>query len=185
MKSKNRSLTGTIATSSETAASTELTFPARLIHPPQSQIARSEDAVSNRVTQLDTWAQQLGQSFGITLTNFVLNPRASVAHKDGLELFGAFVEALAYREERVSLERRSGKWGLYFTRAPAVMSQDRNQETIPLKDAPLDVRERFLIESERFVRSYLDLCEDRLGRMQNSVAHADRTLELLRSMRLE
>src|SRR6266404_6567338 len=148
MKSKNRSLTGTIATSSETAGSMELIFPARLIHPPQSQIARSEDAVSDRVTQLDTWAQQLGQSFGITLTNFVLNPRASVAHKDGLELLGAFVEALAYREERVSLERRSGKWGLYFTRAPAVMSQDRNQETVPLRDAPLDVRERFLIESE-------------------------------------
>ena len=139
MKSKNRSLTGTIATSSETAASTEITFPARLIHPPQSQIARSEDAVSNRVTQLDTWAQQLGQSFGITLTNFVLNPRASVAHKDGLELLGAFVEALAYREERVSLERRSGKWGLYFSRAPAGRPQSSAQRPERCS-APLDSR---------------------------------------------
>ncbi len=184
MKSKNRSLTGRIVTS-QSNPSTGLTFPARLVHPPQSQIALSEDAVTNRVGQLDTWAQRLGQGFGIPFTNFVLNQRPSVAHKDGLELFVAFLEALAYREERVSLERRSGKWGLYFTRAAAAMGQDRNQETIALKDAPLDVRERFLIESERFVRGYLDLCKDRLGRMQNSVAYADRTLELLRGMRLE
>jgi hypothetical protein len=137
------------------------------------------------VDQLDTWAQQLGRGFGIPFTNFVLNQRPSAVNKEGWEVLGAFLEALAYREERVSLERRGGKWGLYFTRAAAAMSQDRNQETILLKDAPLDVRERFLIESERFVRSYLDLCEDRLGRMQNSVAQADRTLDLLRGMRLE
>ena len=186
MSEKDRSLTGTVSRSSASKRRTELTFPARLIQPQQSQLTRSEDAVTNRVLQLDMWAQRLGQAFGISFTNFVLNPRTPPQDSaNGLTLLGAFIEALAYREERVSLERRSGRWGLYFTRAPAVMSQERSQETILLKDAPLDVRERFLIESERFVRAYLSLCEDRLGRMQNSVEHADRTLSLLGAMRLE
>jgi len=54
-----------------------------------------------------------------------------------------------------------------------------------LKDAPLDVRERFLVKSEEFFWAYLKLCEDRLGRMRGAVAKADRTLELLNSLRLE
>jgi hypothetical protein len=118
---------------------------ARLIQPQQPQLTRSEDAVSNRVLQLDAWAEKLGQGFGISFTNFVLNPRPPrPPATNGWNVLGAFLEGLDYREERVSLERRGGKWGLYFTRAPAVMSQDRNQETVALKDTPLDVRERSL-----------------------------------------
>jgi hypothetical protein len=186
MSENDRSLTGTIARRRPARRRNELTFPAKLIQPQQSQLMRSEDAVTNRIVQLDMWAQRLGQAFGISYSNFVLNPRPPRAPiTTGWDFLGAFVEVLDYREERVSLERRSGKWGLYFTRAPVPMSQDRHQETVPLKDAPLDVRERFLIESERFVRAYLALCEDRLGRMQNSVVHADRTLALLGGLRLE
>jgi hypothetical protein len=186
MSENDRSLTGTIARRTPNKRKNELTFPAQLIQPQQSQLMRSEDAVSNRVSQLDAWAQKLGQGFGISFTNFVLNPRPPRAPAtNGWDVLGAIFEGLDYQEESVSLERRGGKWGLYFTRAPAVMSQERNRETVPLKDTPLDVRERFLIESERFVRAYLASCEDRLGRMQNSVMHADRTLALLGGMRLE
>lgn len=75
--------------------------------------------------------------------------------------------------------------GAYFTREPAALIQDRKAEAVPLKDAPLDVRERFLLKSEEFFRAYLQLCEDRLGRMHDSVSQADRTLELLERMRFE
>ena len=60
----------------------------------------------------------------------------------------------------------------------------RKTETIALKDAPLDVRERFLVKSEEFFRAYLKLCEDRLGKMKTSVTQADKTLELLSNLRL-
>jgi len=85
----------------------------------------------------------------------------------------------------VSLERRSGRWGLFFTREPALIATERRAETVLLKDAPLDVRERFLQKSEYFFREYLKLCEDRLGRMKGSVEDADCTLELLGTLRLE
>lgn len=160
-----------------------LTFPKSLIHPPQSQVSRSEDAVSNRVSQLDMWAQRLGEGFGISFTSFTLNPLESSLNRANLAI--AMLAALAYRDERVSLERRSGRWGLFFTREPALIANERRAETVLLKDAPLDVRERFLQKSEYFFREYLKLCEDRLGRMKGSVEDADSTLELLGTLRLE
>jgi hypothetical protein len=182
MKSKNsRFLTGT---TNQPANTDELTFPAHLIHPPQSQLTRSEDAVSNRIAQFDTWAQQLGQGFGISSTSFVLNPPEAENDAAASTLL-LMLRALAYRQERVSLERRSGRWGLYFTREPAIIAQERRAEAVSLKDAPLDVRERFLIKSEQFFRGYLKLCEDRLGQMQGSVAKADQTLKLLSTLHLD
>lgn len=178
MKNTRRSLTGT------TIKSNELSFPASLVHPPQSQLTRSEDAVSNRIAQLDTWAQSLGQGFGISLTSFVLNPISEIKDREPSALL-ACLEVFGHRQERVSLERRSGRWGLYFTREPAMIAQDRRAESVPLKDAPLDVRERFLLKSEEFFRAYLDLCEDRLGQMKASVTKADRTLQLLSTLHLE
>jgi len=181
--SNNRFLTGT-PTTSQAATTDELTFPASLIHPPQSQLTRSEDAVSNRIAQLDTWAQNLGQGFGISLTSFVLNP-PEAENNAGDSTLLLMLRALAYRQERVSLERRSARWGLYFTREPGIIAQERRAETAPLKDAPLDVRERFLLKSEEFFRGYLKLCEDRLGQMGGAITKADRTLQLLSTLHLE
>jgi len=65
------------------------------------------------------------------------------------------------------------------------MAQERKADAVPLKDAPLDIRERFLSKSEDFVRAYLKLCEDRLGRMQGAVARADQTLALLGQLQLK
>lgn len=183
MKSDNRrSLTGTPTT--HTNNPDELTFPARLIHPPQSQLTHSEDAVSDRIRQLDTWAQQLGQGFGISSTSFVLNPADDETDSKSSTLL-LMLRALAYRQERVSLERRNARWGLYFTREPAIIAQERKTESVLLKDSPLDVRERFLTKSEEFFRAYLKLCEDRLGQMRGSVTKADRTLQLLSTLHLE
>lgn len=184
MTTKGRTLTGTRTVSPASTPREELTFPADLIHPHQSQLARSEDAVGRRLLELDLWAQKLGEGFGISYTGFILNPFEQSVPSGASDLI-ATLHAFTNRDERISLERKSGKWGLYFTREAALLSNDRRTETIPLRDAPLDVRERFLIKSEAFFRGYLKLCEDRLGKMKGSVASADRTLELLNGLRLE
>jgi hypothetical protein len=69
------------------------------------------------------------------------------------------------------------------TRESAALSKERRADAEPLKDAPLDIRERFL--SIDFIRAYLKLCEDRLGRMQGAVAKADETLALLDKLQLK
>ncbi len=181
----NRSLVGT---HTKPAAGSEkpLTFNGALIQPPQSQVQRSEDAVSDRVARLDAWAEQLGRGFGISFTNFALNPLPEIPDSpNNVSIVLAALRQLAHREERVSLERRSSRWGLYFTREPAIITQERRSETVPLKDAPLDVRERFLRRSQEFFRAYLKLCEDRLGSMNSSIAMADATLGLLVELKVE
>ena len=184
MSTQDRALSSADSAASSTNRAKKLTFQANLLYPQQSQLTRYEDAVAQRIVQLDTWAQRLGEGFGISFTTFVLNPPPSNFGDAGMEMVAAVLVAFTQRVERVSLERRSGRWGLYFTREPAALSQERRTETVPLKDAPLDVRERFLTHSVDFVREYLKLCEDRLGRMKGAVSSADATLELLENVRL-
>jgi hypothetical protein len=185
MNTRRRALTGAASPGPSGPQTPGLSFPATLLHPPQSQIARSEDAVSNRIIQLDVWAQRLGEGFGLPFTTFALNPLPTDFAGDRAATVLAAMASLVHRLERISIERRSGKWGLYFTREPALLTQERRADPSPLKDAPLDVRERFLSVSEDFFRQYLKLCESRLGSMQTSVTQADRTLQLLANMRLE
>jgi hypothetical protein len=184
MHEKHRSSAGTRVRSALAAPMPELTFRADLLKPQQSQISQYSDAVSDRIAQLDLHAQHLGEGFGIPSTGFVLNPPPDPTAGDAASLALAVLRALATREERISLERRNGRWGLFFTRGIALMSQDRTIESIPLRDAPLDVRERFLLRSHEFFSQYLKLCEDRLGRMKDSVGCADQTLRLLGNVRL-
>ena len=184
MSTQDRALASASSAASSAIRAKNLTFKADLLYPQQSQLTRYEDAVAQRIVQLDTWAQRLGEGFGISFTTFVLNPPPSNFGDTGVEMVAAVLVAFTQRIERVSLERRSGRWGLYFTREPAALSQERRTEAVPLKDAPLDVRERFLTRSEEFIREYLKLCEDRLGRMKGAVSSADATLDLLENLRL-
>ena len=185
MATRSRALTSANLDSSRPNPTLGLTFPANLLFPHQSQIAQYEDAVTHRVQQLDAWAQKMGEGFGISFTAFSLNPPINNFGDGGMAMVATMLASLAHRDERVSLERRAGRWGLYFTREPAALAQERRGEAVPLKDAPLDIRERFLSRSEDFVRSYLKLCEDRLGRMQSAVTAADQTLTLLDQLRLK
>lgn len=74
-----------------------------------------------------------------------------------MDIIAAVAGGLTHEFERISLERRVGKWGLYFTRQhPLVGTERKVAETVPIKDAPLDVRERFFVKSEEFFRTYLD-----------------------------
>src|SRR5260221_2098574 len=116
----------------------------------------------------------------------MLNDLPKADPNDTMSVIAAVAIALVTRGERVSLERRQNRWGLFFTRQPALVGQEqRTSETVALKDAPLDVRERFLVKSEEFFRAYLKLCEDRLQKMHVSVSAADKTLALLDNLRLE
>ncbi|HTK31107.1 MAG TPA: hypothetical protein VL332_04015 [Candidatus Saccharimonadaceae bacterium] len=161
------------------------------------QLDEESDAVAKRTVDLDARAQTLGESLGIAFTSFVL-PAASGAApaneagasgtepesaeasaNDGATMLAATLRTLTSREERVTLERRAGRWGLYFLRGAAALGGERGAEAVPLKDAPLEARERFLLHSEEFFAQYLDLCEDRRTRMRQAVAAADRTLALL------
>jgi len=140
----------------------------------------------DRVARLDACAEQLGRGFGIPYTNFELSP---IPDDDPMTANARAVimalRLLTHRAERITLERRGGRWGLYFTREPALVTQERRAEPVPLRDAPLDVRERFLRRSQEFFRTYLKLCEDRLGTMNSSVETADATLQLLENVSLE
>jgi hypothetical protein len=163
-----------------------LTFPADLVHPPRSQVVQYGDAVADRIVKLDMAAQRLGEGFGMAMTSFVLNPLPpSQGNESTAGVVLSVVVAFSHREERVSLERRSGRWGLFFTRGTSVFGREPTAEAIALRDAPLDVRERFLDRSEDFFREYLKLCENRFGRMKASVTAGDQTLTLLANLHLE
>lgn len=185
MTTQNRALPGANPSGSMTTHAKGLTFRADLLLPPKSQVTQYEDAVTQRIVQLDSWAQRLGEGFGISFTTFSLNPVQANFGDGGLAAVATMLTALTHRDERVSLERKSGRWGLYFTREPAALAQERKADAVPLKDAPLDIRERFLSDSDNFFRQYLQLCENRLGRMRAAVSSADQTLALLNQLELK
>src|SRR5690349_1761551 len=100
------------------------------------QLGEESDAVAKRTVDLDARAQALGESLGIAITSFVLpatmpgpapeaemNASAVSAPEspanDGATLLAATLRTLTSREERVTLERRGGRWGLYFVRGAA------------------------------------------------------------------
>lgn len=179
MRRRRHSLAGT------SALPTGFTFPAHLLKPQQSQIAQYSDGVSDRIAQLDLHARHLGEGFGIPMTGFVLNPPPHPHSDDRTAVALALLHVLAVREEMVSLERQGGEWGLFFTRGISLLSRERISETVRLRDAPLDVRERFLVRSHEFFEHYLKLCEDRLGKMRIAIGVADQTIAHLSSVELK
>ena len=160
-------------------------LPPELILPSQSQVGKYADGVASRIIQLDERAKSLGERLGISLTSFKLTEPKQLPGSGGLEAVVNALAILVHREERVSLERRNGRWGLYFTREPTAMERDRGAEVMTLRDAPLDVRERFLLRSEDFFREYLALCTDRLGRMKTAIKCGDDTIRGLDELILE
>ena len=74
--------------------------------------------------------------------------------------------------------------GMTIHSRAAALNQERRTETVPLKEARLDVRERLLTRSEDFIREYLKLREDRLGQMRGTVSSADATVGMLETLHL-
>jgi hypothetical protein len=183
MVQKRRSLAG-VAGSVASEQPGAIKFPAHLVSPPQSQLTKQSDAVSERIGQVEAVAVRLAEGFGVVFTLFELNPKPDLVPTTTAEALTSLVRTLTVPDERVSLERRSGVWGLYYQRGPTLVTREYNPNPVLLRDAPLEVRERFLLASERFFREYFALCEHRLGRMHEAVASADRALQLVRSVQL-
>lgn len=162
--------------------STAISFPKDLLQSPPTQLQAYEDAVAGRVRELDARASQLARGFGIGYSPGVHLQEA--AEYEGTEVL-LLLGKMLIPTQRVSLEKVNGNWGLVYTYEPGVvkMGNDRGMR-VPLRDAPLDVREKFLRRSEEFFRRYLDSCKDRLAGMKDAVSAGDRTLELLQRIQL-
>jgi hypothetical protein len=117
---------------------------------------------------------------------------ATTPSSNGADLLFAFGVALTKSMtplEQVTLEQREGKWGLYYHRGPAPFGSAAattvKPSSVPLKDAPLAVRERFLRHAEAFFRRYVEGAGTRLARMKESVEGGDAALEMLESLSLK
>ncbi len=161
---------------------TAITFRKDLLVPPATQLQQYEDAVSARVRELDSTASRFAQGFGIGYTPGILLDES--LDEETHELLVVFARGLVAKQ-RVSLEKINGNWGLVYSYEPPVIrtGNDRSFRG-PLRDAPLDVREKFLHRSEEFFRRYLASCQGRLTGMKDAVSAGDRTLELLQSIQL-
>lgn len=164
-----------------------LTFPKDLIQPQKSQVVRYEDSVSDRVRRLSLYASKLAEGFGIPMTDFKLSSENKAPQRSDEPLIQVLTAIQLMSEERqfVTLERRKGVWDLYYVWKPSMFDRTSPSRVVSLRDAPLDVREEFLKQSEEFFRTYLNKCEHRLSKMRSSVKSADRTLALLERMTLD
>ena len=111
MSTHDRALASETSAASSANCATTLTFNADLLYPLRSQLARYEDAVTQRIVQIDTCAQRVGEGFVISFTTFALNPSPSNVRDTGIEIVAALLVAFTHRIERASLERKSGRWG--------------------------------------------------------------------------
>jgi hypothetical protein len=159
-----------------------ITFPKDLLVPPQTQVQQYEDAVSRSIRELDAAASQLAHGFGIGYSPGMNLDELPQQEKSDLLILlaAAFVST-----KRVTLEKINGTWGLVYSYEPGVVrpGNDRGYR-VPLRDAPLEIREKFLHRSEEFFRRYLATCQDRLGTMKVAVDAGSRTLALLRNVQL-
>lgn len=172
------------------------TFDKSLLIPPRSQLELQNDAVAERVIEMDARAARLAAGFGIPYSQGIeLEPMRRSAKELGEKASGGRPEQqqaalvalivagssiMMAPSQKVTVERRDGRWGLYYhyTPAPLFGSSDR-ASCVPLKDAPIAIRRDFLQNSEEFFRGYLEICKGQLGNLAGVVEAADRTLALL------
>ncbi|SEU31813.1 hypothetical protein [Stigmatella erecta] len=167
-----------------------LAFPRNLMQPPKSQVESYVEAIDDRIFQLDQKAAQLAVRFGLPSAPFsllsdneqALFEEAAQALKLNPEssLFAAFVQSSLVREY-VALEKLQGNWRLVFHREPAVLGAGPSAQpaVVPLAEASLEVRRRFLHASEHFFRAYLGACRAHLQESRSAINAADATLAIL------
>lgn len=163
---------------SAATAPAPLTFPQALLRTPPSQLDMAQDEVTKVVEQLDERARHFGTTLGISMPNFDLNDVANeVSQSEGWIVLAV---ALTRSPECVSLEKRDGRWGLWYTKVPPVLaSSQRPVASVPLRDAPLEARMKFLRKSEEFFREYLKRAEEGLGSPQQAADIGKQTLAML------
>ncbi|NOJ80497.1 hypothetical protein [Myxococcus xanthus] len=154
-----------------------LTFPQAVLRPIPSQLELAQNEVTKVVELCDERARHFGTMLGISMSAFELNdPPNTTGQTDALALLVALTRSV----ESVSLERRDGRWGLWYTKsAPVLSSSQRPTTTVPLRDAPLEARMQFLRKSEEFFREYLKRTEEGLGSPQQAAEMGKSTLAML------
>jgi hypothetical protein len=169
------------------ATASAFTFPKNLVHLPKSQAAQYADLVAQKISDLDTFAAQLGGAFGIAFTTFELVSASELPkiQDEGLQLAVALLQEMSRRPERVVLERREQQWGLFYTREAPMLQPNERKHTVRLREASLDARLRFLNVSEEFFGQYLALCQERFGGLKDALTAGDHTLAMLRSLKFE
>jgi hypothetical protein len=153
--------------------------------PRDREVGEYEDQVTARIRELDERMARLATASGVAMADFVLEPAEPADAADEPDIISACIGAFVQRGERVTLERKDRQWGLFFARDAALIGVRDSAALVPLKDAPLDARVRFLLRSEEFVRVYVERCKERMERMKAALAAADRTLEALDDSRSE
>lgn len=144
----------------------------------------SADEVAKRVEALDAEARRLGEACGVPLQNFDLDgaftaAAAELAKKvDLLSVLRGMGAAVGERDY-VSLMRHSGTWGLYHHRNLV----SPNGAIQHLRNAPLGVREAFLVRSKEFFDSYLKRSAGRFSELDAAVSAADETLAFLKTVK--
>ena len=175
------------AASSE-GAQDGLTFRAELLRPVPSQLELAHDEVTRVVEQLDERARDLGKALGVSMTTFEINPVAipetlAKADQSSKALYEAFA-TLTRSQEVVTLEKRDGKWGLWYRHTPSpFVAAGRPATTVPLRDAPLEARMKFLHKSAEFFDAYLKRAQEGLGSPQQAAAAGMRALEMLNNIK--
>jgi hypothetical protein len=163
-------------------AAAPMTFPEDLLRPTPSQLELAQDEVTRVVEQLDERARHYGTKLGVSMTNFELSEVSDTITRS--ENWQVLLIAMTRNQEFISLEKRDGRWGLWHTRTPPPLaSAGRSVTTVPLRDAPLEARMKFLHKSEQFFREYLERVKQGLGSPQQAAERGKLTLALLDSIK--
>lgn len=163
-----------------------LTFPGELLHPPKAQLVQYEDALNHRVALLDEKANTFGTFFGVPMRDYEIDPLEKPTGEDGAAALWVLAR-MSLDREYFTLERaQNGVWGVYYTKKPGMFNQAAGViGPLPIRQASLDVRKKFLEKSEAFFREYLKRCNARFVDLKGTIAAGDRTLELLSQVKLE
>lgn len=152
-----------------------------LIVPPRDQLSAYADSVSGCVEALNDRAVRLAEGFGMAMTpGYNINPETTDTGNAGLDV----IKAVLHRNEYFSIDRKSGRWAIFYSRDPSAMG-GAPAVHVSLRDAPLDVREKFLQHSAAFFDMYLQRSQDRLAQMKSALTAGGQTLAMLDSITLK
>lgn len=147
--------------------------------PPAGAGLPTRDDVTAAVRKLSERAAGWGRESGVSY-RLELNPGPQTDPRDGVGILAVAAVADVLRAKyadrcSIAVEEQRGTWGMFFTRVPAAVSSEATK-TVPLSDAPFEVREWFLGQSEAFLDAYWARCEPVLLARQHALNVAGRVL---------
>lgn len=156
-----------------------LRFPAALLSKTPTQIELACGEVQGTLLALEEGARTLGARLGVRFGPVELDaPTYEGVLQPEIPMLVRF---LLLRLHQYSLDRIGGQWGLFYTPSYRGVAGP----TVPLRDAPIEARMRFLDHSPEFFRLYLDASAVQLSAPKAAVARGQEALRLLSDIRPE